>query len=235
MGWLGTLSANTTLALLTGRVGAAAVAAGLELATFLLEDVFEIAVPEALGAVAEELETATVFPEFAFAPEFLLPELSTPFESEDFVLLERTGAVFAGEPVPLDALVVEAVEVFELDLVGECGVFGRASGCFEINAMGEDATAFDSTGTGIVLARETTPSADSPRGLSATATAGFVKSTLVVFATGFAFTIEALLAGFLVRAAATTDCRSGCPDCASLSLELFSSVAGGFGIALAST
>jgi hypothetical protein len=235
MGRLGTLSANA-LALLTGRAGAAAGAgaAGLELATVLLEDVFEVAVPEVLDAVADEFDTATVLPEFVFATEFLEAALSALFESEDFPLLERTGKVFAGEPVPLEVLVADAVEVFVLGLVGKWAAFDWASGCFEFNAVAESGTAFDSTGTGSVAALETAPSTDSPRGLSGTTTAGFVASPLVAFAACFAFTSEALFAGSLARAAATTDCRSGCPGCVSPSLELFWSV-GDFGTALAST
>src|ERR1700734_732640 len=178
MGRLGTLSANA-LALLTGRAGAAAGAgaAGLELATVLLEDVFEVAVPEVLDAVADEFDTATVLPEFVFATEFLEAALSALFESEDFPLLERTGKVFAGEPVPLEVLVAET------------------------------GTAFDSTGTGSVAALETAPSTDSPRGLSGTTTAGFVASPLVAFAACFAFTPKGLLPGFLGRPAGTTNCR----------------------------
>ena len=84
--------------MLTGRAGAAAATAGLELATVLLVDVFEVAAPEVLGAGADELATVTVFPEFAFATEVFLPEFSAPFVSEDFVLLERTGTVFSDEP-----------------------------------------------------------------------------------------------------------------------------------------
>jgi|HubBroStandDraft_6_1064221.scaffolds.fasta_scaffold03673_4 hypothetical protein len=232
MGWLGTLSANTTLALRTGRAGAAAATADLELATVF--DVFEVADPEALGAVADELETVTVFPEFALATEFLLLELSALFDSEDFVLLERTVTVFADDLVPSSALVVESVELFALGLLGECAAPDPASGCFESNAVGEDATAFDSTGVEIVDVLEPALSGDSPRGLAATAKSGFRASPLAVFATGFAFRAEALFAGFLARAAATTDCRSGCPGCVSPSLELFCSV-GDFGIALAST
>jgi hypothetical protein len=205
----------------------------LELATVLLEDVFEVAVPEPLGAVADE--TVTVFPELAFVTEFLLPELSALLESEDFVLLERTGTTFADEPVPSEVLVVDAMEVFALGSFGECVVFDWTSGCFEFNAVGEDATTFDSTGAGIVVAPEPALSPDSPRGLSATATAGFVASPFVAFEAGFGFTLEALFAGLLARAAATTDCRSGCPGCVSPSLGLFPSVAGGLGIALAST
>jgi hypothetical protein len=236
MGWLGTLSANTTLALLTGRAGATAATDGLELATVLLEDVFEVAVPAALGAGADEFETVTVFPELALAAEFLLSELSALFDLEDFVLLERTVTVFADDLVPSDALAVEPVEVFVLGLPGECAVLGWASGCFESDAVGDDATAFDSTGAEIfVAALEPALSTDSPRGLSATATADFVTSPLVAFATGFAFTLDAVFAGLLARAAAATDCRSGCPGCVSVSPELFCSEAGGLGIALAST
>jgi hypothetical protein len=155
MGWLGTLSANTTLALRTGRAGAAAATADLELATVF--DVFEVADPEALGAVADELETVTVFPEFALATEFLLLELSALFDSEDFVLLERTVTVFADDLVPSSALVVESVELFALGLLGECAAPDPASGCFESNAVGEDATAFDSTGVEIVDVLEPFP------------------------------------------------------------------------------
>lgn len=147
------MSANTTLALLTGRAGAAVATAGLELATVLLEDVFEIAAPEVLGADADELESVTVFPEFAFATEVLLPEFSALFDSEDFVLLERTGTVFSDAPAPSEALVADPVEVFVLGLASERTALAPASGCFEFSAVVEDATEFfDSVGAGIGVA-----------------------------------------------------------------------------------
>jgi hypothetical protein len=126
--------------------------AGLELATALLEVVFEVATPEVLGVGADELETVTVFPECAFATKVLLSVLSALFESEDFVLLERTGTDFADEPVPSEALLADPVEVFVLGLVGECTAFDAASVCFELGAVVEDATEFfDSVDAGTVV------------------------------------------------------------------------------------
>jgi hypothetical protein len=151
MAWLETLSANTTIALLTGRAGAAVATAGLELAAALLEDVFEVAALEVLGVGKDELETVTVFSEFPFATEVFLSLLSALFESEDFGLLERTDTDFADEPVPSEVLAADPVEVFVLGLVDEYTAFGAASGCFEFNAVAEDGTAFDSIGAGIVV------------------------------------------------------------------------------------
>jgi hypothetical protein len=184
----------------------------------------------------DELETATVLPEFVFATEVLLPLLSALFVSEDFVLLERTGTAFTDEPVAGEALLADAVDIFVLGLAGEWATFGAASGCFEFSAAVEDATEFfNSVDAGMVVAPEAETPADSPRGTGPATMAGFVKSTLVRFATGFAFTLETLFAAFFARAAATTDCRSSCPGCVSAPLELFSSVSERLGIALAST
>jgi hypothetical protein len=208
----------------------------LELATVLLEDAFEVAVPEVLGAGVDELETATVLPEFVFATEVLLPVLSALFVSEDFVLLERAGTVFTDELAASEALLADPVEVFVLGLACECATFGAASGCFEFSAVVEDATEFfNSVDAGMVVVPERETPADSPWGIGAATMAGFAESVLLGFATGFAFTLEALFARFFARAAATTDCRSSCPGCVSPPLELFSSASGRLGIALAST
>lgn len=103
----------------------------------------------------DELETATVLPEFVFATEVLLPLLSALFVSEDFVLLERTGTAFTDEPVAGEALLADPIDGFVLGLAGECATFGAASGCFEFSAAVEDATEFfNSLDAGMVVAPE---------------------------------------------------------------------------------